>query len=442
MNLKTTIFAVSTGSGRAGIAVVRLSGPAVSNVLEAMCGLVPPVRRAVLRNILSPRNGDVIDSALVLYFRAPHSFTGEDVAEFHLHGSSAIVERVLTEIGQFAGCVPAQPGDFTRRAFEHERMDLVEVEGLADLLASQTEAQRALAMRQFSGEASSIYHEWYQALVGALAIVEASIDFADEDGVAEQAMRAVRPRLKQLTESLALALLESDKAAVVRRGLKVVIAGAPNVGKSSLMNALAGRRAAIVSDIAGTTRDVVEAPMVINGIPVSVADTAGLRLQSDDPIEREGMARSREEIEAADILLWMRLVTDTGDIVPDRTPDLVILNKCDLVAADSIQMRNDQTVFLSVKTGKGLDELKARLGGLIDARLDIGENGVMVRARHRHAIAESIRWLNDAQLKADDQLELMAEDVRKAASAMASITGRIGVEDFLGQIFKEFCIGK
>ncbi len=441
MNGKSTIFAVSTGSGRAGIAVVRLSGPEVQAVLTALVGNVPVPRRASLKTVRGRDGAEMIDKGMVLFFPGPHSVTGEDVAEFHVHGSPTVVERLLIELSGFTNCVPAEPGQFTKRAFENERLDLVEVEGLSDLLASETEAQRSLAMRQFSGEASSVYYAWHGELTGALAIIEASIDFADEDGVAEQAIAQVRPRLLAFTEMLKDALVQSEKAALVRRGLRIVIAGAPNVGKSSLLNALAGRRAAIVSDIAGTTRDVVEAPLVINGLPVSLADTAGLRDATDDEIEREGMARSRAEIEGADILVWVT-VAGHAAALPVRTPDLVVHNKADLVSRESIHLRNESDVAVSVKSGEGLELLKSQLSDLVSQRTSLTETAVMVRARHRIAIQDSIRFLNDALSKPDHALELMAEDVRKAATAMASITGRVGVEDFLGRIFSEFCIGK
>jgi tRNA modification GTPase len=442
MNGKPTIFAVSSGSVRAGIAVFRVSGSEAAAILGSLTGSVPPARRAVVSNIRSRDGHDLIDRGMVLYFEAPHTVTGEDLAEFHVHGSPSVVERLLIELSTFENARPAEPGEFTRRAFENERMDLVEVEGLADLLASETEAQRKLAMRQFSGEASSVYEAWHSELTGALAIIEASIDFADEDGVAAQAIQMVRPRLQQFRNRLSEALSQSEKAALVRRGLRIVIAGAPNVGKSSLLNVLAGRKAAIVSEIAGTTRDVVEAALVINGLPVSLADTAGLRDVTDDAIEREGMLRSQSEIDAADILVWVRSVTEDSPALPSRAADITVFNKADLVSRESIQLRNDSEIAVSVKTGDGLEALRTALHQLVSAKTDLSESAVMVRVRHRAAIEESIRSLNDALSKADDALELMAEDVRKAATALASITGRVGVEDFLGRIFSEFCIGK
>ena len=421
--------------------MVRLSGPSVQTVLSGLTDSLPVPRRALLKTIRSRDGLEIIDKGMVLFFPGPKSVTGEDVAEFHVHGSPTVVERLLHELSGFDNCFPAEPGQFTKRAFENERLDLVEVEGLADLLASETEAQRSLAMRQFSGEASSIYHTWHGELSSALAVIEASIDFADEDGVAEQAIAQVRPRLVLFRAMLESALIESEKASLVRRGLRIVIAGAPNVGKSSLLNALAGRRAAIVSEIAGTTRDVVEAPMVINGLPVSLADTAGLRDWTDDAIEREGIDRSRAEMLGADILVWVTVAGETLAL-PDRRPDIVIHNKADLVSRESIHLRNESEVAVSVKTGEGIEALKSMLGERISQRTFLSETAIMVRARHRNAIQESIRFLNDALLKPDHVLELMAEDVRKAAVSMASITGRVGVEDFLGRIFSEFCIGK
>lgn len=441
MNGKSTIFAVSSGSGRAGIAVVRLSGHDVQTVLHRLTGSVPAPRRASFKMIRSRDGSEIIDKGVVLFFQGPKTVTGEDVAEFHVHGSPTVVERLLAELSGFENCVLAEPGQFTKRAFENERLDLVEVEGLSDLLASETEAQRSLAMRQFSGEASSVYHAWHHELVGALAIIEASIDFADEDGVAELAIAQLRPRLAAFEVMLQDALRQSEKAALVRRGLRIVIAGAPNVGKSSLLNALAGRRVAIVSEIAGTTRDVVEAPLVINGLSVSLADTAGLRDVTEDSIEREGIERSREEMADADILVWVTVAGKTSAL-PLRTPDLVIHNKADLVSRESIHLRNDSEFLVSVKSSEGLDVLRLKLAELVSQRTSLTETAVMVRARHRSAILESIRCLNDALSTPDHALELMAEDVRKAASAMASITGRVGVEDFLGRIFSEFCIGK
>lgn len=438
---KPSIFACSTGSGRAGIAVVRVSGPQAIQAITALAGPLPKARRAAFRTIKSFDQSLVLDRGLVMWFQGPNSATGEDVAEFHVHGGPAVVEGLLRELSKIDGLIPAGPGDFSRRAFENGVLDLVEIEGLADLLSAETESQRRLAMRQFSGEASSVYEEWRARLVQALTYLEASIDFADEDGVVETAVSQVRPVVVSLRDELVLALEASQHSSAVRRGLRIVIAGAPNVGKSSLLNSLVGRSAAIVSPIAGTTRDVVEAPLVIDGLAISLSDTAGLRAATDDIIEQQGIERSHSEIADADVLIWVVSADQVGRMEAPRNADLVVLNKSDL-GGESIQVRNDVTHCVSAKTGSGMAALRTSLTSLVHARTSIASNAVMVRLRHSLAVEESIRLLNDALEKDSGRLELLAEDVRKAASSLASITGRVDVEELLGQIFSEFCIGK
>ena len=439
---KPSIFACSTGSGRAGIAVIRVSGPKAKQTIALLAAPLPEVRRAAFRTISSTDRSLILDRGLVMWFEGPHSATGEDVAEFHVHGGPAVVEGLLRELAKIDGLIPAGPGDFSRRAFENGVLDLVEVEGLADLLSAETESQRRVAMRQFSGEASSVYEQWRARLVQALAYLEASIDFADEDGVADAAIAQVRPIIVLLRNDLVAALESSKQSSAVRRGLRVVIAGAPNVGKSSLLNSLVGRSAAIVSPLAGTTRDVVAAPLVIDGVPISLSDTAGIRVTTDDMIEQQGIARSHSEIAEADILIWVVSPDQQEVLVPPRQPDLVVLNKSDLASAESIQMRNEVTHQVSAKTDVGMAVLKKSLTELVNARTVVEPNAVMVRLRHSLVVEESIRYLNDALEKDSGALELIAEDVRKAAASLASITGRVGVEELLGQIFSEFCVGK
>jgi tRNA modification GTPase len=435
---QSTIYAVSSGSGRAGVAVLRVSGPAVQTVLKAVAGGVPTARHAVLRRLRDPA-GELLDEALVLYFPGPHSVTGEDVAEFHLHGSAAVVAAVLRVLGDMPDLDMAEAGAFTRRAFINGKMDLVEVEGLADVLAANSDSQRRLALRQMTGATSLTFERWRDELVGALAMVEAAVDFIDEDGVAEQALLAIRPRIDSLAKQLQSALALAGRASALRDGVRVVIAGPPNAGKSSLINWLTQRDVAIVSPIAGTTRDVVEAPVSIAGFPLVLSDTAGLRGDTHDPIEAIGMARARREIGAADILIWVT-APDCDAVAPPRAPDIRILNKVDLVDG-SIQGRND-CLMVSLKSGTGLDEMIRQLTVLLQQYQVASEDAVVVRARHVQAVTEALNHLQFINDSREAPLEITAEHLRAAARHLAQITGRVDVEDLLGRIFSEFCVGK
>ena len=433
----STIYALSSGHGRAGIAVVRVSGPKAGVVLSALAGELPQPRLAALRKLKSAEG--FIDQALVLWFPGPETVTGEDVAEFHVHGSPAVVTKLFAEFSKLENVVPADAGAFTRRAFENGRLDLVEVEGLADLLSSQTESQRRLAMRQFMGEASAVYESWRTQLTSALAILEAAIDFVDEDDVVQDAWNHVRPNVEKLHGELLQAVALSAKAGAVRDGLKLVIAGPPNAGKSSLMNWLVGREAAIVSPIAGTTRDVVERVIDFHGAQVLVSDTAGIRSDTSDVIEAVGIDRAKTEVRDADILVWVTAPDVVAEVGPERSPDVIVYNKSDL---DSSRKRNDLTLAVSVKYGHGLNQLTETLKNLIEARSSVANNAIVVRDRHVVTVKETIRLLNDSLEDEKRPLELIAEDLRKATRAISSITGRIDVEDLLGKIFSEFCIGK
>ena len=445
MNPGKTIFALSSGSGRAGIAVFRLSGPASSAALVALAGTLPEPRRFSQRRLVAS-DGGLLDQAVVVWLPGPGTATGEDMVELHVHGGPALIARLISELSAMVGLRLAEPGEFTRRAFDNERLDLLEVEGLSDLLAAESEAQRHLAMRQFSGEVSGQIERWRAGLLEAVSLVEAAIDFAEEDDVAGRAFGQARAAARTLLEELINALARSERAEIVRRGLRVVIAGAPNVGKSSLLNALLERDAAIVSPVPGTTRDIIEVSLMIAGIPVSLADTAGLRDAAADAIEAEGMVRTARAISDADILVWVEAVDQSEERPAARTPDVVVLNKADLMPPDSIRMSNDQkgTALLpvSAKSGAGVDTLRSRLGKEVSRRLEGVEHAVVVRERHRIAVSESIRFLNDALSQREDALEIMAEDMRNAARALASLTGRMDVEEVLGRIFADFCIGK
>jgi tRNA modification GTPase len=435
-----TIFALSSGRGRSGVAVIRMSGPQSGAALLRLAGLIPSKREAALVWLRGP-TGEAIDQALVLFFEGPSSATGEDMAEFHVHGSVTVIERVLQELAQIDGCRMAEPGEFTRRAFEKGKLDLINVEGLADLLASETEVQRKLAMKQFMGEASAVYESWRARLLDAQATIEAAIDFPDEHGVSEQAEKALRARTSALRSELVDAARKAEMASAVRRGLSVVIAGAPNSGKSSMVNVLVGREMSIVSPVAGTTRDVVTEALVIEGVPVRIADTAGLRHSTTDEIERLGMARTTTEISRADILVWLKSVDGNQDVEPPRNPDIEVWSKCDLTLGDPIRGRND-FLGVSAKTGKGVDAFRDALGKLVKERLSKAQDGTMVRVRHADAVRKAIGHLDAALAEPVANLEIMAENMRKAGLALTGITGAVGAEDWLGRIYAEFCIGK
>ena len=439
MKLQNTIYAVSSGLGRAGIAVVRLSGPKAKVVLDAVVKNLPEPRIAALRRLTDA--GELIDEALVIWFPGPRSVTGEDLVEFHVHGSPAILSRLFQVFANFEGVIPAQPGEFTRRAFDYGRLDLVEVEGLADLLAADSEPQRKLAIRQFMGESSELIDSWRTRVIEASAFMEAAIDFADEDAEIGGVQNAVAARVESMIGELQRALDHSSTGVSVRNGLRLVFAGAPNVGKSTLFNWLLERDAAIVSAQAGTTRDVVAAGRNLSGLPVLLSDTAGLRDETMDDIEKLGMARSRAEINKADILIWVRAPGVIETVGPERIPDLVVINKTDLVQ-NSIHIRNDTESFVSAKTGDGLEKLRRKIADIVELRYAGAENAILVRHRHRDAVLKTIRFLNDFLTDSGKSLELKAEDLRRAARELASITGRVDVEDLLGKIFSEFCIGK
>ncbi len=438
MTVLPTIYALSSGQGRAGIAVVRVSGTQAAKVLENLAGAITPPRIASVRKLTS-HDGFIIDQAMVLWLPKPHTVTGEDVVEFHLHGSPAILDVLFKEFALIPGVRPAEAGEFTKRAFENGKLDLVEVEGLADVLSANGEAQRRLAMRQFLGEASAVYEKWRSDIIAALALFEASIDFVEEEDVASQARAMAKPAIERLIGELERALVLSAQNTLVRNGLKVVIAGAPNVGKSSLLNALVDRDAAIVSPIAGTTRDIVEAQVNFAGVGITLADTAGMRANVNDEIEKVGIERAKAAALAADILVWVTSPDIVETVGPERRADVIVGNKADL---HSIRERNDDVIFVSTKTGLGLNRLRDVLNSLIQARLSGVENAVIVRQRHILAVQETIRLLNESVEETHQPLELVTEDLRKAARALSSITGHVDVEDLLGKIFSEFCIGK
>ncbi len=444
-----TIFAVSSGRVRSGVAVIRVSGPHGRNVVEALAGALPKPRVASLRRLVSRETGEVLDHALVLWMPAPGSFTGEDVAEFHVHGGNAVIAAVLEEIGKMDGLRPADAGEFTRRAFFNDKLDLTQVEGLADLIDAETQAQLRQALRQSSGAIAEVYETWRAELVGCLAYLEAEIDFADEADVPESVALQMKNKMVSLRGAVETALADNRRGERLRDGLSIVIAGRPNVGKSSLLNALARRNAAIVSETAGTTRDVIEVNMDLDGYPVSLIDTAGLR-DGGDAIEREGIVRARGRLEDADLVLWVTDAFDQRHGAPEGISQHQrvwrILNKSDLDEDDgNADLKADHpepTLRVSALTGDGLTALVSALSSTAAEFLSGGESVVVTRARHRAALDDCLRHVDAALAQWGGEAELAAEDLRLAARSLGRITGRVDVEDLLDVIFRDFCIGK
>ena len=427
------------------MAVVRVSGPKAGQALKALAGDLPPVRLAQLRELRDPANDEVLDQALILWFPAPQSFTGEDVAEFQVHGGRAVVDGVLDCLGQQEGLRLAEPGEFTRRAFEAGRMDLTEVEGLADLIDAETKAQKNQALRQMEGGLSDLVETWREKLIKLSALVAADIDFDDEGDVPGGLTAKAGPGIKELCAELADQLKAGQRARALRRGLEVAILGAPNVGKSSILNRLAGREAAIVSSTAGTTRDVVEVHLDLGGYPVTLADTAGLR-EAADEIESEGIRRALVRAEQADLrlivfdaALWPEADLATREAVQDG--DIILLNKSDETDRNAApETAWGRALLVSAKSGAGLSELETLLEAEVIARAGFSESASITRLRHAKALEDAI----EALTRASDapEAELCGEDLRLASRALQRLLGKVDVEDLLDVIFSEFCIGK
>ena len=447
-----TIVALASGRGRAGVAVIRISGPAAGSLLEQMAGVVPAPRVAARAALRDPRSGQVLDDGLVLWFPAPASYTGEDVAELHVHGGAAVVSAALNALCARQGVRIAEPGEFTRRAFLNGKLDLVQAEAVADLVDAETEEQRRQALGQLEGRLSAVYDSWRVRLRDALAHLEAVIDFPDEE-LPEDLISSIRQNLGELLGELTAHLEDGRRGERLRDGLCVVIAGAPNVGKSSLLNALARRDAAIVSDRAGTTRDVVEVRLDLGGLPVIVADTAGLR-EGRDEIESEGIRRALARAETADLRIVM--VEASPAIKPDSRirslldeDAMVVVNKIDLhEVAPGTRVEGRQVWPMSVTAGTGLDSFLDALEKRVERRMGRGESPVITRERHRSSIEETAACLRRFMAGSENgemtnaRLELVAEDLRLATRTLGRITGKIGVEELLDVVFQDFCIGK
>ena len=427
-----TIFAPATARGKAGVSILRLSGPRAWDVVKILCGSLPEPRRASIRT-LRLKDGSVLDQALVLLFEAGQSFTGERSAELQVHGSPSIVRALLSVLSEIDSCRVADPGEFTRRALENDRMDMAQVEGLADLIDAETEAQRRQAQRVFSGETGKLVEIWRNQLTRAAALTEATIDFADEE-LPKGLFDEVRQLVTEVHKSLAGQREGYGFAERIRDGFEVVILGAPNVGKSTLLNCLAGRDAAITSEIAGTTRDVVEVRMDLNGLPVSLLDTAGLR-ETSDPVEALGIERALARAQSADL----RIVLTEGLSLPEgyvsRETDIVVQSKADLGVENAYS--------ISAKTGAGVDQLIKMVS---DKLAGIGDSSsLLIRERHRIAVDRALDALALAQSNlqhSEVEAEILAEYIYNAIRSLDSLVGRIDVEAILDEIFSSFCLGK
>ena len=426
-----TIFALATARGRAGVAVFRISGPAAHAAVAALCGSVPVARRASLRRLRW--QGQVLDEALVLTFAAGASFTGEDMAELQVHGSLAVMQAVGRVLSDMPGLRQAEPGEFTRRALENGRLDLAQVEGLADLIDAETEAQRRQAMLVLSGAIGRRAEGWRRDLVRAAALNEATIDFADEDVPVD-----VRPEVGGLLAGLVAGLRQeiagSHVAERVRDGFEVAIVGAPNAGKSTLLNALAGREAAITSEIAGTTRDVIEVRMDIGGLAVTLLDTAGLR-DASDGIEKIGIERAVLRADAADLRVFLLQEPGEALMIMPGPDDIVVLGKAD--------QRLGVIGAVSGATGQGVDDLEQQIAAVLTER--VARTGVMTRERHRVAMIRATEAIESAQgelKRAQHRAELVAADLWVAMRALDMLVGKLDVENLLDEIFASFCIGK
>lgn len=448
--MRDTIFALATAPGRAAVAVVRLSGPRTAAALRVLAGRLPPPRRASVRR-LTGRDGKTLDQALILWFPAPASYTGEDAGELHLHGGPAVVGRVTAALAA-EGLRLAAPGEFTRRAFEAGKLDLDQAEAVADLVDAETEAQARQAMGQLEGALGRRYREWRGLLAEALAYVEAAVDFPDEELPADVAARA-GPLVRRLARELELALADAGRGERVRDGYRVALIGAPNAGKSRLFNALLGRDAAIVTATAGTTRDVIEAPLVLGGYKVLLADMAGLR-ETADEIEGEGVRRARAWADAADLRIWVADASAADGRWREgrslsRRGDLLALSKADLppgpdrseaeALAASLGL---EAVSVSAASGAGVAVLAQRLAERVTQALGGREFPAVTRQRHADLLASALQHIRRVDAEALERPELAAEDLRLAARALERITGRIGAEDVLDVIFGSFCIGK
>jgi tRNA modification GTPase len=437
-----TIFALSSGRPPSAIAMVRVSGPQTGKVVTALVGKMPSPRtaaRALLRNV----GQWPIDDAVVLWFPGPASATGEDVAEFHVHGGRAVLAALFAALGEFENVRPAEPGEFTRRAFENGKLDLTEAEGLDDLIHADTDRQRRQALRQLKGLLGDKARDWRSRIIEASALIEASIDFSDEGDVPAEVIAPALERIKALQAEILEVLAAEGRSERLRDGLVVAIAGPPNVGKSTLMNQLARREVAIVSPHAGTTRDVIEVQLDLDGYPVTVIDTAGIR-ETDDPVEQEGVRRARARAADADLVLWLADSSEAPIQHDAVAPVWTVRNKIDLEKPGRpLAQSGERSGFeISASRGDGVPDLIAALVGFAQAYFGGSEGGLIGRTRQRKLLQETVVSLGRSIEVVGEGEELAAEELRTAAHSLGRLLGRVDVEDILDVIFREFCVGK
>ncbi|CAN7650314.1 tRNA uridine-5-carboxymethylaminomethyl(34) synthesis GTPase MnmE [Bradyrhizobium sp. LjRoot220] len=437
-----TIFALSSGRAPSAIAVVRVSGPGAGPALTALGGKIPPARAAT-RMLLRDASGQPLDDSVVLWFPGPASATGEDVAEFHVHGGRAVLAAIFAALAAQENMRPAEPGEFTRRAFENGKLDLTEAEGLDDLIHADTDRQRRRALRQLKGLLGDKARDWRARIIEASALIEAGIDFSDEGDVPAELIAPALAKIKTLRDEIEEVLAAQGQSERLRDGLVVAIAGPPNVGKSTLMNQLARREVAIVSPHAGTTRDVIEVQLDLDGYPVTVIDTAGIR-ETDDPVEQEGVRRARARAAEADLVLWLADGPDARMGHDGSAPVWRLRNKIDLDPTDRPMADGPggATFAISARSGEGLPELIAALVQFAQDYFGASEGGLISRTRQRQLLQQAAAALRRSIDVVGDGEELAAEELRVAAHHLGRLLGRVDVEDILDVIFREFCVGK
>ena len=446
MRFDDTIFALSSGQGKAAVAIVRVSGGSSRDVLESMIKMsFPPPRKATLRDILDPETGEKIDKAIVIWFPSTDSYTGENMVEYHVHGGVAVISSLLESLGKIENVRPALAGEFSRRAFEYGKFDLTVAEGIADLVDAETDIQRRQALSQSSGSLGALYEGWRQRLLDLRALVEVTIDFSDQE-LPDDIIEPVKPEISMIMSEMNKHLEDGHWGERLRRGIQVVIAGPVNVGKSSLFNVLADRQAAIVDAEAGTTRDIIEVHLDVNGWPLTIVDTAGLR-DGESEVEAEGIRRARGKIKEADIRLimldggsWPAIPEEIGELINESA--VLVLNKCDLLSSGTKinPILGREALEISCKTGFGIEHLLETIKKRLGEQYSPSGSPIISRSRHRHALQACIEALSRYDKCAGS--EIGAEELRLAADALGKITGRIDIENILDIIFQDFCIGK